>query len=645
MDNVIIPWNGWRLVKYIGKGSYGTVYEIERTVGMNTEKAAMKVIPIPPNQQMVKEYRSEGYTDEAISSFCESMLNDTVKEYTMMRSMKENVNIVSCDDIAYLENEDSVGWKVYIRMELLTPFFSLSKDRFDEKEIIKLGKDICNALAICEAKNVVHRDIKPGNIFISEKGDYKLGDFGVARTLDHTTNATRVGTDKFMAPEVIKKKKYGNNVDLYSLGLVLFWLLNERRIPFLTPGKDRTPEEEKEADYKRLAGETLPAPKHGNQRLKALVLKACSYDRKDRFQSAQEMMLALEAAELCVGNDIVAPRKRERIINDQTQGHSWGFTTNSGTFAATSQQTGTAGVSPTEATNHTKHQEETADKDSNPKLASGFGDKTNNHRKVFIGIGAALLVVAIAIVGVFLGMNAIRNSDSSADDENSTVSHSNAGWLLNDSEEETVTEEDKNSDDSDDSGKNSNSNNTTSESGIKLPGFLGNFTSNQKDSDSESKAKTTKKTTKKTTNKTTKSTTKNNTTVKKTTNSTTSKTTKANVVEPYFSDIRFDHSRDSYEVMRFKINNPSKQYLSRIGFDIRPQGGAWDSRKLFNGNDPEYLSSLTVLSCSITCSYYFNADYHIDYDQTYEIRAYFDCNGKRQYTSVYTIMIKSKTTE
>ena len=130
---VRVPWKGWKVVSKLGQGSYGTVYEIERTVGSHVEKAAMKVIPIPPDRQVISEYRNEGYDDNSITQMCELYLNRTVEEYTMMRSMKENNNIVSCDDIEYLLKEDSIGWEVYIRMELLTPFSkSHVLDSFDE---------------------------------------------------------------------------------------------------------------------------------------------------------------------------------------------------------------------------------------------------------------------------------------------------------------------------------------------------------------------------------------------------------------------------------------------------------------------------------------------------------------------------------
>lgn len=219
---VRIPWNGWKAVRQIGKGTYGTVYEIDRTIGTYTEKAALKVISIPPNRQIINDYQSEGYDDASISAICESYLYRTIKEYEIMRSLDRNTNIVICEDIDYLVKEDSIGWDVYIRMELLTPFQESIKSsayEFKEDEVIKLGKDLCQALSQCEKKNIIHRDIKPANFFVTDEGTYKLGDFGVARTLDHATHATRVGTERFMAPEVVKQEKYDNSIDIYSLGL------------------------------------------------------------------------------------------------------------------------------------------------------------------------------------------------------------------------------------------------------------------------------------------------------------------------------------------------------------------------------------------------------------------------------------------
>ena len=152
---------------------------------------------------------------------------------------------------------------------------------------------MCAALMECEKRGVLHRDIKPQNIFVSDNGTYKLGDFGIAKAVEKTTRGTQTGTYKYMAPEVYHNEPYGPRADIYSLGLVLYWLLNERHEPFV-PINNRPPtsSEEETARMRRLskamAQEELPAPKHGDELLKQVVCKACAYDPNDRYQSAAE---------------------------------------------------------------------------------------------------------------------------------------------------------------------------------------------------------------------------------------------------------------------------------------------------------------------------------------------------------------------
>ena len=332
MESIKIPWKGWKIVDMIGKGSYGTVYKIERAVGSYSEKSAMKVIPIPPSQQIIEDAYNDGYDDESVLKICKRFYDDTLTEYKLMESLKGHKNIVSCEDVAALPVEGSIGWKVYIRMELLTPFLKYkSASKFDQNEIIKLGKDICQALILCEKNNIVHRDIKPSNIFIDDQGNYKLGDFGVARTLDHSTNATRVGTERFMAPEVINRKPYDESVDIYSLGLVMYWLLNGRRMPFLSPNRVPTAEEQEKAYYRRITGENLWLPHNGSLSLRKAVLKACSFDRSARYQSALDMLDALNEIESSLDqktNNVTchsSSNASDNMSEDETVGNSWDF--------------------------------------------------------------------------------------------------------------------------------------------------------------------------------------------------------------------------------------------------------------------------------------------------------------------------------
>ena len=150
---------------------------------------------------------------------------------------------------------------------------------------------------MCQRYNIIHRDIKPANIFISETEDFKLGDFGVARIASASTGAsTRAGTVNYMAPEVFKGEKYTSNVDIYSLGLVMYQLLNANRMPLYPPyPQPMSPAQRERAQAQRLSGAALPPPANADGRLAEIVLKACAPDPAQRYDSPAVMRQALEA--------------------------------------------------------------------------------------------------------------------------------------------------------------------------------------------------------------------------------------------------------------------------------------------------------------------------------------------------------------
>lgn len=332
------PWAGWKIEKLIGHGSYGSVYEIRRNLLDSTEKAAMKVISIPRNSQEIDELRADGYDDGSITELYKDHLKGLIFEYSAMRKLKDCSNIVNCDDVHYVQHSDGIGWDVFIKMELLTPLVQALPTKIPESTVVKIARDMCTALEVCKNNNIVHRDIKPQNIFVSEEGVYKLGDFGVAKVMEGTSCGTKIGTFKYMAPEVYNNQEYGSAADIYSLGLVLYWLLNECRLPFLPiQPKTLTADQDMEARTRRLRGEKLPPPAHGSKELVKIVLKACAYEIKDRYSSAQEMREALEALE-CSSKNLVSTENmvlsEEAEEEDRTIGREFGNNINPKTKAS-----------------------------------------------------------------------------------------------------------------------------------------------------------------------------------------------------------------------------------------------------------------------------------------------------------------------
>ena len=289
----------WHIVREIGRGSYGSVYEIEQEEFGINYTAAMKAITIPKdeNERMQVIY-SQGNDELSAATFFRSVVEDFNNECRIMSKLKGNSTIVSYEDHQIIKHEDDLGWDILVKMELLTPLLKyLDGKEVDETLVRTIGIDICSALELCGRYNIIHRDIKPDNIFVSDIGNFKLGDFGVARIVESTSGAsTRVGTRDYAAPEVIKEYAgYDNRVDIYSLGILLYRMLNGNRIPFVSP--EDTPISIKvldEARKKRLMGIQLPAPYYATSAMSSIILKACQYNPDDRFQSPAEMKYELE---------------------------------------------------------------------------------------------------------------------------------------------------------------------------------------------------------------------------------------------------------------------------------------------------------------------------------------------------------------
>ena len=229
-------WDDWYIDELLGEGSFGKVYKAHKSFGNHTYVSAIKHLSIPATEAELHNLLEEGYaTDQQTAhEFYTQAASELMKEIDVMYQLRGHTNIVSYEDHKIIPKDDKPGYDIFIRMELLTNLSSMMQQgKTDAENAVRMGIDICQALEIMEKRELIHRDIKPQNIFVNADGEFKLGDFGTARQMERTSGVmSKKGTYVYMAPEIYKGEAANRTVDLYSLGLVMYRMTNGNRAPF-----------------------------------------------------------------------------------------------------------------------------------------------------------------------------------------------------------------------------------------------------------------------------------------------------------------------------------------------------------------------------------------------------------------------------
>jgi len=205
-------FGAYRLTQKIGSGGMGEVYLAERSDKEYSKQVAIKIV------------RTQ-FVDEAFKQWLRS-------ERQILANL-EHPNICRLLD----GNTDTTG-RPYLVMEYVdgVPINTYcQQQQLSIKQVLELFLTLCDAVSYAHQNLIVHRDIKPGNILVTEHGEVKLMDFGIAQPLHHEAPKSQlalcVRTTNYASPEQCENKTVGIQSDIYSLGIVLKELLLLPHLP------------------------------------------------------------------------------------------------------------------------------------------------------------------------------------------------------------------------------------------------------------------------------------------------------------------------------------------------------------------------------------------------------------------------------
>jgi serine/threonine protein kinase len=206
---------GYLLGRLLGKGAFGETFEATKA----GQSFAIKIIK--------EEAFEAGYDAQRFQREVRSL--QKVKNPRIVQLVESGHDLIGQEKRYYIVMELLSGQDLY-------QFAKASNFKIAEDTPRSLLLQTLEGLRAIHDQGIVHRDLKPQNIFVTQKHDVKILDFGLVKMLNYTTLTTLpgqpIGTPMYIAPEILRSEDIDHRADFYSLGVMLYYLVTEGRFPF-----------------------------------------------------------------------------------------------------------------------------------------------------------------------------------------------------------------------------------------------------------------------------------------------------------------------------------------------------------------------------------------------------------------------------
>ena len=221
-------------------------------------------------------------------------------EASFLKTISQSGDCFNYLDIYVNNNPAKKKIEFFIITEDLKSLSDVMKSKdFDENKVLDFGIQMSAILERLESKNIFHGNINPDDIFVTFDGKYKLGGF--------SDFESKIDDMSFIAPEIFKKENADFTTDIYSLGLIMYSMSNNGKIPFENDEVSKD-----DAVKMRFDGKAVTAPKNGSEKLKSVIVIACQPNNDNRWKNAGNIKNALtsikqEAANAFPDETLIVP--------------------------------------------------------------------------------------------------------------------------------------------------------------------------------------------------------------------------------------------------------------------------------------------------------------------------------------------------